>query len=265
MPHAGRMFNMTLHHKLQHLRLRSGYRQRSAAKLTGISPQRWNHLETGTRRPSPTELLRIQALLGPLTGFLRPRGVLRSLRNEGTKVLPKSCPFLVVADRTPHTRFLAAEKRYPRAVRKLMTLISARADYAECEHLCHQLALGSCDEAMFVLQMMAAGARPMYVVPGYLPSTPRQMVDPINRSPVSHRPFPCFWLDGGLYFFQVTFATPRLHTVDVLRWQGQWMVIEIDGKGHDSTFDAERSAALQLPTLRFTGQQVSSPTFRLAA
>ena len=105
----------------------------------------------------------------------------------------------------------------------------------------------------------------MYVVPGYLPSTPRPMVDPTDRSSVSHRPFPCFWLDGGLYFFQVSFETPRLYTVDVLRWHKQWMAIEIDGKGHDSTFDAERLVALQLPTLRFSGQQVSSPAFRLVA
>ncbi len=265
MRHSGLMFNTTIHHRLQHIRRRAGYRQCSAAKHAGISAQRWNHLEKGTRRPTPTELLRIQSLLGPLTGFLRPRGVGRSLRSAGTKVLPKSCPFLVVPERTSHTRFLAAEKRYPRAVHKLMAIISTRADFAECEHLCHQLALGSSDEAMFVLQLIAAGARPMYVVPGYLPSTPRQMVDPQDCSPVSHRPFPCFWLDGGLYFFQVSFSTPRLYTVDVLRWQGRWMVIEIDGKGHDSTFDAERSVALQLPTLRFTGQQVSSPAFRPAA
>lgn len=265
MPDSRGMFRITLHHQIQHLRRRAGYRQRAAAGLAGIPAQRWNHIERGTRRPTPTERLRIQSLLGPLSGFLRPPGIVRALRSEGRKVLPKTCPFLVLPERPPHTRFLSATQRHPRLVNRLMSTISKREDLADCEYLCNQLALGSSDEAVFVLHLLAAGARPMYVIPGYLPTPPCPIVDPSDRSPVAHRPFPCFWLDGGLYFFQVSFSTPRIYTVDVLRWKGEWRVIEIDGSGHDATDDVERTAALKVPVLRLSGREISSPDFRLAA
>lgn len=258
------MFRNTYHKELEGLRKKAGYQQVEAADAAGIPRRRWNDLEKGRHGPRNDESRSIEFLLGPILGAPRPPKINRILKAAGAVALPGSPTFQIEPDRPSRIRFLTARRDYPDEVNSLAREIAARADFEIVDHFYHQLSLDSSDEAMFVLHLLNQGASPALIVPGLLPSTPCPIIDPRDRLPVAHRPMHCLVLAGAFHFFQVSFATPRTYTVDVLRWNGEWNALEIDGRGHDSRDDDKRTEALPLPVRRIPGHQLRRLDFRAA-
>jgi len=122
--------------------------------------------------------------------------------------------------------------------------------------------LGSAWEALVVLYLLARGARAGAAAPGAVDWCPCPIVDPLSKARVGHRPQVCLILDGAFYFFQPSFATPKVFTVDALVWvDGRWVIWEEDGPGHDAAVDRQRDAALLLPVLHMTRQQIERGEF----
>lgn len=238
--------------------------QKQAAEKIGVSPQRWNHLEHGRRPPTKDERNKLRLLLGIQHGFVPPRLGLRRLGDAGRQVMVTTEIFRPKPDRPAHVRYFAASRAHRSLVSDLTREVERRPDFQDCELLCHMLALDSSLEAVYVLQLLASGALPALVAPGWFGETPCQIVDPSSRAVVSTMRFPCLVLDGTVYFFQVSFATPRLYRVDCLRWSHGWTAIELDGGGHTALGDAERTNALALPLLRLRASDVLD-NFRPAA
>lgn len=231
-------------------REKAGLKQTHAADSIGMTPKRWNNLELGKRSPNQEELTKMEALLGPLRGTKRPKGIHRHLIDQGLRSIETAQPYFPSADRPSFKRYYAALDRCPQLVEHLTGIIMRRDDFEACDYLCDQIAVGSYLEAIHLLRLLAQGAKPALVAPAWLPSAPL-LVNPETREQVGHRPAPCLILNDAFYLFQMSFQTPRIFTVDVLCWDKRWFVIEIDGEGHDFTNDAEREAAIGLPFTRY--------------
>lgn len=258
------MFRNTYHKELESLRKKAGYNQAGAALAVGLPRRRWNDLEKGRHGPSDEESALVESLLGPVWGAPRPPRVNKLMRDAGLLALPATSIFQLKPDRSARLRFLAARRDCAAGVKSLVRTIAAREDFDIVDYFCHQLCLDSTDEVMFVLHLLQQGARPALVAPGLLPPTPCPMVNPSDREAVAHRLQHCLILYGAFHFFQVSFSTPRVYTVDVLRWKDGWSALEIDGLGHDRQRDEARTEALRLPVVRLHGHQVRQLDFKAA-
>lgn len=246
------MFERNYNEIIQWKRDQLGLSQKALTESTGISQPRMSKLETGRHRPTEQEhRLLCQALQTelPLVGQ-RPRLAIRSLHNAGRRASQEAPPYFPPADRAARVRLLAAERRWPKLVRALTNRIQARPDYPFVNFLCSQLALDSADEALYVATRFAQGATAAIYPPLRLQQLDSLIRCPSSRELVGHRPFPCLVLGSRFEFPQVTLSTPRLYRVDFLVYDGGWQVKEIDGSGHDWRDDAEREAAIGLPTER---------------
>jgi hypothetical protein len=145
-----------------------------------------------------------------------------------------------------------------------MSVVRKRRDFGVCEYICHNIACDSYAEVLFLLHLLADAAEPCLVAPARLGRTPRPIVDPEQRREVDVRPHACLHLRGAFYFFQVSFSTPDILTVDALCWDRGWTAIEIDGEGHESKFDAKRPFALGLPVQRISPSNLLDKEFKAA-
>ena len=260
------MIKIPFTYLLRTSRQKAGLKQTHAADAIDMTPKRWNNLELGKRPPNPEELAKMEALLGPLRGPIRPKGIHRLLLDEGLRAVETAKPYFPSADRPSFKRYYRALQRCPELVAYLTGIIMQRDDFEACDYLCDQIAFGSYLEAIHVLRLLAQGAKPALVAPAWLPSAlPCSLVDPETREQVGHRPAPCMILNGAFYLFQMSFQTPGIFTVDVLCWDNGWFVIEIDGEGHDFTNDAEREAAIGLPFTRYRASDLKSLDLPTAA
>lgn len=261
------MINVPFTYTLEMRRRKAGLTQQQAADLTQISRQRWNAIERGRYRPTHDEICRMESLLGILQGPLKPARALQTLLCCGRRSAPTPLPYFPNQDRPSFIRFHAAGQRCPQLVARLASTVSARPDFALCDFLCDRIAFDSYAEVLFVLHLLADGAEPSLVAPTWLGMpTPRPIVEPDLKLPVGHRPSPCLIKGKDFYFFQVSFETPRLYTVDALQWNEKrgWTVVEIDGGGHDFQFDAVREAAIGLPVRRIPAVKVEQANFLAA-
>ena len=121
------------------------------------------------------------------------------------------------------------------------------------------ISIGSSLECIYIMTLLARGASPAFLAPDTLfPRLPNPVVCPQTRKTVGHRPFPCLLTEEGVYFPQLSFATPRTYTVDFLKHgkeQG-WCVIEVDGIGHNSSGDRERAKAIKLRLVRYAEDDI---------
>jgi transcriptional regulator with XRE-family HTH domain len=255
------MYSILFQYTLRKRRKALGYTQKDAAANIGMPRRRWNGIETGRYRPTSQELQKMRLLLGECNGFIRPARASLVLLQEGRNFVKTPQPFYPPQDRASNIRYREARRRFPDLVSRLTVEITRRKDFTSCEYLSHKLALGSYAEAVFALHLQAAGAVPGLVAPARIYPTPHAIVDPTDMTPVAHRPMPCLALGSALYFFQASLAASRLFTVDCLKWDDSWSVIEIDGEGHDFTNDSERTAALGLPVIRISAVELSAPNF----
>ena len=267
MPHPENMINVPFTYNLESRRRKAGLTKQQAAQMSSMTRQRWSAIERGQGRPTAEEFRQMEALLGMLQGPVKPSRVFQALLNRGRREAPTPLPYFPPQDRPSFKRFHAAGQRCPQLVARLASKIAARADFAICDFLCDRIAFDSYAEVLFALHLLANGAVPSLVAPAWLGAqTPCEIVEPELRNAVGHRPTPCLIHGENFYFFQVSFETPRVYTVDALSWSraSGWSVLEVDGGGHDSRYDAERETAIGLPTRRISAFQVEQFGFLAA-
>jgi len=126
----------------------------------------------------------------------------------------------------------------------------SRRDFDLCMHLCHRISCESWLECLHLLYVVASGAQPCLLAPARLDHLPQTIVNDTGRQFEGLSPHPCFVLDGCFIFFQVSLALSKTARVDVLRWDGRWTVLEIDGKGHDFQNDRRRAFEVAIPVRR---------------
>lgn len=250
------MFNIPYKQNLRNARLKAQLTQAQAAAKIGMSRQRWSHLEVGSRRPSQEERRAINQLLGVYQGFIPPPSVLRKLADSGRRAFPEGPVHFPPQDRPTHVRYFAALRRHQRLTLELSNRIRQRPDFEVCEFFCHAIALESYLEALYVLRLIAEGAKPALVSPAQLGRTPHSIVEPRSRDCIDHHRLLCLVDNGVFRFFQVSFSTPQVYRVDCLLWDRGWSVLEIDGGGHDSSQDIGRSQALGMKVERLSCQEI---------
>lgn len=242
------MFQPTFPYILKKRRRAQKLRQTELAKLCDIPVRKLNKFERGLRVPSGEELARLEWELGSFYGCsFRPSRYHETLRNQASRLCQTPEPFFPPKDRSNAVRYRAALHRYPDLVAKLTQRIRARPDFGLVNYFSEAIASGSAEECLYLMHLLAQGGQPGWLVPTSLGWLPHPVVDPDTREWVTHRPLPLVVVGQSYYFLQVSFATPALYSVDVLRWDGRWTVVEIDGEGHRGEGDEEKEAAVQLP------------------
>jgi transcriptional regulator with XRE-family HTH domain len=257
------MFTEPFHKFLAELRRLTGLRQIDLSKQLGLTRQRYGHLENGSRMPSEAERALLLCRFGRCEGYTAPAGLGRRLSDNAKKQRAPVPEFRPAQERTSDLRYSNALKAYPHFVRRTTERIRRRSDFLDCQFHCGQTALESADEVPLLLRLLDAGALPAYYPPLWLGSLRHPIVDPLTREHVGHCKLPCWALPGDFYFFQVTLSTPKYYRVDVLRWNGSWSVLEVDGKGHNGSLDAARTEALGIPVRRLTPTEIISDGFSI--
>jgi hypothetical protein len=146
-------------------------------------------------------------------------------------------------------------------VNGIVSRLKRRSDYLDLAYLCSKICCDSYAEVLFILKLLEADATTTVLPISDLGWTPHQVVSPENREEVNRRPQPCLILEEKVFIFQVSFLTPRLHTVDLLIWSEGWSFLEIDAEGHDFTGDRERTDQIALPCLRTKPNEILAPGF----
>lgn len=224
--------------------------------MIGLTRQRWNHFELERQTPTESEMRALFQLLGFFDSYRPPADAKKHLGQTGRNLVGTAPVFCPPRDRHPLVRFRRAMEREPQLTTDLIERIRCREDSEYCDFLARSLSLGSYLEAIHVLKLLAEGALPAYVAPARLGPTPNPIVDPSTLDDVAHHRFPCLSLEKELHFFQVSFRTPRLYSVDSLIWNGSWQVLEIDGAGHDFAEDDGRTRAIGLPVRRLSAREL---------
>lgn len=257
------MFELPLTQYIAHQRHEAGLSQTQLALALGMSPKRLSKIERGERQPTLEERRALIGHFGELRGYTAPPGHGRRMAENPKKMRDALPEFHPAQEKPSNIRYFSALRSYPDFVRRLTAIIKEREDFLDCQFHCGQLALEGGEEVLLPLRLLAQGALPGYYPPLWLGPLPQSIVDPSNRKPVGYAKLPCLVLPNDFYFFQVTFATPGLFRVDVLRWNGTWSVIEIDGAGHRTAYDKAKMEAIGLPTLRLTPAALIAPDFCL--
>ena len=252
------MFKPTFFQKMRERRLELSMTQRQAAELIGMSRSRWSNLECGHRRPTDTERREVAELLGLSDCFVPPYSINKTLLSNGVRLVECRESYFPHQDRSTHTRYGACRSRVPRLTAKLRSIVLDRSDSNTCQAISHRISCESWLEALYLLYLQASGAKPALIAPETLGRLHQPIVDDTGRRLVGLNPRPCFVLDGCFHFFQVSFCLSRIIRVDILRWDGSWSVVELDGMGHISSHDMERDRWLGLPVTRFRSCDVIS-------
>lgn len=250
--HANNMFRKPFHHVLKDRREALGRTQVQVAQLADVDRHRYPKIERGEVAPRTHEVTSLSQFFELDRDLFAVRGpnVEDRLLRTGANFRPRRKVFFPPQDRSNNARFKAARSRHGKLVQRVVSRLRRRPDFSDLEFLSEYIANGSGDESLFLLSLLLEGAQPCLLSPMVLGHLHHPIVDPRNRSYVGNRPFPAFLLDGRAYFFQVSVATPRVYTVDVLKWDGEWSVIEIDGLGHDDRYDRERTESIGWPVIR---------------
>ena len=244
------MFNAPFHYRMKSRRSELGLSQTEAAQQCGLSNKRWSQLERGYRFPGSFEERRIRKYLNIRDYLLPPKAVVKRLSVEGSKLELSPTPYFPPQDRPTFYRYFAAKKRQPKLVQKLTSLVEQRSDIATCAFFCERTRCDSYLEALHILYLLALGAVPCLKTPALLGHPPAALVDPRSKKEVGHRKHLCLALGHQRLFFQMGLATTQMLVVDVLSWNGEWRVIELDGAGHDSSLDTARDQLLGIPVQR---------------
>lgn len=251
------MFRPQFHIEMRKQRERFGLTQSAAAKLCGLTSDRWCHLEIGFRNPSEDEFKTLCSKLGIKNVSTGPKSANRELRKNGNRRFLKAKRYFAPRDRESYVRYRAAQKSYPTQMRQLGELVWSRPDAPFLEYFCHNVQFDSGLEVLFLMHLLAQGAKPMWGVPLALGHLPHPVIDPRNFEEVGQRQHLCLGREDTIYFLQVTFRCTETIRVDILRrYRGGWSVVELNGRGHDGSKDSFRALLLGLPVLQINEAEV---------
>ncbi len=248
--------------RLKQARENRQWTQTTLAEQTGISRSRLSQLENAHRRPTLAEWPKLRSALNLYRlGLIKPAHL---------PVAPKYWhavkPSLRDAERSVSSRQFAARRAFgAKEVNLSVAAVKARADQQICEQFLEQARPESGCEFLFWLKLLASGANPYRLAPSSAGFRRLRVVEPVSKQSFGDVRVACLEVQGADYrcllFPQVTVDTRkalfRLDALVCVRTARErcWVDLELDGQGHDSTFDLERQQMLGLPTVRLdTGE-----------
>ncbi len=248
-------------------RLAKQWRASLLARHTGISRSRLSKFESGLSYPNPVEwcVLREHLDLGPYPK--KRRLELPPVRRRWFPLEPASAR----AERPFAVRLSAARRYFGHLADRALVTIRARQDEELCFEFLERALLESGPEAMFWMILLASGATPGRHSPNRAGFRKFSILDTQGSEVRGDLKRPCLDLNlpewEVLFFHQVTLDTrTRIYRLDALAcvWSLRnriWLNIEIDGHGHDGTYDRERQSLLELPTVRISMEELGSKSF----
>lgn len=245
---------------IKELRLARGWTQERLAQEIDSTPRRISRIENNGGSPEELEALAkaFRCTVYDLkAGPVKPRG--RPLV-EGRELLD-----LFRTDATydpsygrPAERTLpAAREAYPQLMAELEHQMQR---YPEWRRYLGVAPSGSSLETVGGLLKLRHGAVGCKAAPQALGFDRLPVTERESMRIVGHIPVPALATRDWLMIPQVAVRTPRLYVMDglvfVLRPRRVIINLEYDGKGHDARWDAQRTRAIGLLTLRLTEQDV---------
>lgn len=263
---------------LTRARKQRGLTQKELGARCALKRARLSDLEGGRRRPTPEEVELLCRALPEAASHLK--ATVRLSRGKARKPLPGDLdlcgrvlapqPYVPSAEKSTDIWLGYARKTEPKLYHELFDRIRRRPDYTQVQD---HLARTKCDSKVELFHWahgLADGALLFRLSLARLGLTHLPAVDPDTLEVVTGRPmFGYLWRRGLLAtgtLPQVTLLAERPYTVDGLSLgfhgaRRMPFIVEIDGDGHESKWNAQREKALRLPTLRFTQAQVLSTEF----
>jgi hypothetical protein len=223
-----------------------GLSLRELALPTGIDWRRLSDFELGLRRPDADQAERLAQALS-----LQRNQVLEvPIPFDGTveKRFRERHRWRVPADRPTSVRVAAAYAKYPEVMRRLAFDAPPWAETFMTHLVC-----GSAEELLHWQHCFTIDPKPARVRPQVAGYVAKHVVDPLSGESVGMHRFHCLVIKGLLFIPQVSVKiNKQTFTMDALVKVGKtWVNLEIDGPGHDTSRDALRTAALDMPTIRW--------------
>lgn len=264
-------------HLLRALRKERNLSQRGLAKLSRVPQPFISRLERGETRGSPRTLgalcTALDVDLGDVTKRLQwgTEGPGRRDRSTARRVENAFSPSHVYAYVGPSSlaERVAVLRNRPGGVLRLHeAAIDARADSHEISCFLGEFGTDSGDEVLLLLGLAGAGGKAAMLAPARLGSGLLDLREKKSRPYLGNRLMRTLVLQSGawilVFFVQVPILAGWPRRVDFLvalksPHGTDWQVIEVDGDGHDDSYDEERSQALRLPVLRLLPAGLEDP------
>lgn len=239
------------------------FSQADLARQSGVRRERISRFESDTQRLNEKEIQALAKVLRTDAEKLRP------LDRH-----PKEAEILASLVKKPFSKRLLPTKvnmaslraRYGTLAETLEYKIAQRPDAAWCEEFLRWSGCDSKDEYLLCVRLLAHPAvTPVWFSPVRAGFTQHPSVDKETGRANGHLKHPALHLltEGwkGLAFPQITLRPRgnfRLDFLVALKSRGKtvWGDLEVDGTGHDPSYDEKKCDSLALPTVRLSGQEV---------
>ena len=242
--------------------------QSQVAKSLGVSRSRISRLEREIGKPTDEEIRKLASTLQISTTRLRnAAGELEASPGCALKKRFQPTPevFLAHQDRPSYVRLSAARLRAPDQLSCLETTIGARSDLKQVKVFLRDTAFDSDLEMIAVLQLLSAGAVPIWAAPQHWGFYECPVTDGRGVRMVGHLRTPSLLMEEAeaIIFPQCTLLCEnRSRRPDMLVGQRcldeiVWFCVEIDGEGH---CEVPYRPVVNLPTWRFTPTDVLNGT-----
>lgn len=254
--------------------------QQALADLAGFDRRRLSQFEAGLRLPNEKELGKWAEVVGvSLTRVLEESDWKPPVPGRPASATASRIREAFAGHRETYTHptrlafeacWRAAWKNHNAAMVRLSGAVEARTDLRLVEGFLYDLPCDSGLEALFDQHLLAGAWRPIQMSPMELGYADPRLLDPQTDQFLGHRLFRGFGFANrkmsAAILAQVPIHAFRRYVMDYLaafRF-GQWRVmanIEVDGRGHDPTGDAERRGHIRLPELRLSEKRLEHPDF----
>lgn len=235
-----------------------------------MTSNRLSVLQCGRRRPRLDELESIAKALNATVEFLvagtdwQPEPP-QNHNGPALQTLAVANPPLRRGEFSFDERLRAAWKLNPYLVRELERKIEARPNSVELKMHLQKFWVDSGPESIYWMQIAAADSYPVNLVLPQLGLRDYPIVCPGSGIQIGDLPRPGLWLKtpiSAALFPQITIRPGRgPQRVDCLACFGanRWVVLEVDGKAHNSRWDELREQDLKLPVWRLSTSDVQDP------
>lgn len=256
--------------KLKQLRRDAGFKQLELADASTLSRSRIASIEAGARTVSAQELEILARVFNCSVDSLvlgsdwTPRPAANYDKQAHSSFAVES-PYLRTGEFSFEEKLKAARKLNPRLLRILEDKVEARPNFPEMSSLFRETWVDSGPEVILWCQV---GAGECFPVRQRLPELGLRdvpLVCPGTGLQIGDVPRPGYWLKSPvsvIFFPQITLRlAERPLRVDCLACFGsnRWVVIEVDGYGHNSRWDDARDKDLPWPVWRLSTSDVQEP------
>lgn len=245
-------------------------------RQAGVDPRRQSELELGRRRVAERHVTLVRSALAG-TEPAEPAGDERARRGRRPREAERSflrslrvpvADYNPRMDRSAGVRENAAFRSHPELTERLRSTYLARPDRGAVEDYLSCVSLGSQLEYLLVAEELGTGT-PLRISPHELGWVHYALVDPVTFEAVGDRRWPALGHRGGwgamVTFRQASVRTPqRLWTPDVLAYvrlrgcKPYWRFVDVNGQGHDPSWDELRREQLGLPLLALEAEDIVS-------